>query len=92
MSRTTVRIAVSPDGRVRGIYTDAPDFVRLMEALGRTRISRASHVEPTPDNRWTADMRPMDGETVLGPFDRRDEALAAEIAWLKTHLKLEEAA
>ena len=47
-------------------------------------IARASHVEPDPDGRWQADLRPVGGP-VLGPFDRRSEALAAELAWLEAH-------
>ena len=39
---------------------------------------------PTPDGRWTADMTPVGGP-VLGPFDRRSEALEAEHAWLEAH-------
>ena len=47
-------------------------------------ISRASHVEPSPDGCWTADLRPMLGP-VLGPFANRSESLAAEHDWLETH-------
>ncbi len=36
-----------------------------------------------PQNRWWADLTPLPDGPVLGPFDTRDEALAAEIQWLK---------
>jgi hypothetical protein len=39
-------------------------------------------VEPDTVGRWLADMAPVDGP-VLGPFDRRSEALAAEREWLE---------
>jgi hypothetical protein len=38
----------------------------------------------TPDGRWTADLRLLLGP-VLGPFDRRSEALEAEQTWLEEH-------
>jgi hypothetical protein len=48
------------------------------------RIVRASTVEPDRDGRWHADLRLLLGP-VLGPFDRRSDALAAEVAWLEEH-------
>jgi hypothetical protein len=44
-------------------------------------IRRASHVEADKAGRWFADLSPVAGP-VLGPFDRRSEALAAEHEWL----------
>lgn len=38
-----------------------------------------------PKNRWWADMLPCGARVVLGPFDKREEALAAEIDWLVKH-------
>jgi hypothetical protein len=73
-------LVVDPAGRVRAVYAEAID----LRALGPVRIRRASHVEPTPDGRWTADMRPVTGP-VLGPFETRGEALDAEHAWLREH-------
>jgi hypothetical protein len=70
-------LAIEPGGRVRCVYDDALD----LGALGRVVITRASHVEPDPDGRWTADLSPVGGP-VLGPFGRRSEALAAERTWL----------
>lgn len=86
------------DGRhLRFVYDDA--LAGLLE-LGRADVRRASHVEPTTDGRWAADMSPAlalpgfrpsaaDGcagpRVILGPFRLRGDALAAERAWLKDH-------
>jgi hypothetical protein len=75
-----MHLIVEPTGRVRAIYTEELDLA----ALGQPVITRASHVEPGADGRWSADLRPVDGP-VLGPFDRRSEALGAELAWLEAH-------
>ena len=84
---------VLPDGRAErpacssGFGLTAPsdlvydDALRGLLALGPAAIRRASHVEPTPDGRWTADLGPMEGP-VLGPFETRAAALDAERAWL----------
>jgi hypothetical protein len=73
-----VNLIVEPDGQVRGIYGEEIDLA----ALGAPRITRASHVEPDARGRWHADLSPVGGP-VLGPFDRRSNALAAEVAWLE---------
>ena len=49
-------------------------------------IRRASHVEPTADGQWTADLSPIDGGPLLGPFPMRAEALAAEAEWITARL------
>ena len=71
-------LVIDRTGRVSVIYSEEIDLA----ALGPTSITRASHVEPTPDGRWTSDLGPVRGP-VLGPFGLRSEALAAELAWLK---------
>jgi hypothetical protein len=73
-------LVVDPRGVVRAVYDEVIDLA----ALGHPMIRRASHVEPTPDGRWTADLPPVGGP-VLGPFARRSEALQAERAWLEQH-------
>lgn len=73
-------LVVDPRGTVRAVYGELID----LHALGTPQITRASHVEPTPEGRWTADMRPLIGP-VLGPFRRRSEALEAEHSWLREH-------
>ena len=65
---------------VRAIYQEEID----LGVLGRPTITRASHVEPDRDGRWRADLTPVGGP-VLGPFDRRSEALEAEREWLERH-------
>ena len=55
-----------------------------LAALGAPRITRASHVEPDESGRWLADLAPVGGP-VLGPFERRSEALEAEVAWLEAN-------
>jgi hypothetical protein len=75
-----MRLVVAPDGTVRCLYTEAID----LGVLGPPRIRRASHVEPDEQGRWHADLRPVGGP-VLGPFDHRWAALAAEITWLEEH-------
>jgi hypothetical protein len=73
-------LVVDRDGTVRALYTEQIDVA----ALGRLHISRASRVEPDELGRWTADLSPVGGP-VLGPFDLRSQALAAEVAWLEAH-------
>lgn len=82
---TTLNLTIRPDGSVTGLYSDALDFRALGAALGSLEIRRASHVEPTSDGRWTADMSPSGGGE-LGPFDTRAEALDAEVAWLRANV------
>jgi len=79
-SRPSMDIYVSPDGQLRHIYDDALNLADL----GHVRISRASHVEPAPTSGWIADLSPVGGP-VLGPFAKRAEALAAEVAWLEVN-------
>jgi hypothetical protein len=75
-----MEIVVTPGGAIRCLYDENIDLA----AFGPLMIRRASHVEPTPDGRWTADMGPMIGP-LLGPFVHRSEALEAERAWLVTN-------
>jgi len=69
---------VHADGTGRCLYDETLD----LSQLGHVSIRRASHVEPTDDGRWQADLSPVDGP-VLGPFARRSEALSAEVEWLQ---------
>ena len=75
-----MQLVVDARGQVRAVYAEAIDLA----TLGRQSLARASQVEPDADGRWHADLRPVLGP-VLGPFDHRSEALAAEVAWLETH-------
>jgi hypothetical protein len=73
-------LVIDPAGNVRAVY----DERIALAALGRPVISRASHVEPDDNGRWTADLGPVGGP-VLGPFECRSAALAAESGWLANH-------
>lgn len=73
-----MELIVDNQGVVRGLYDEAIHLA----ALGSMAIKRASHVEPTANGQWTADLSPVAGPT-LGPFATRSEALAAERQWLE---------
>ena len=71
-------LVVRPNGDVTTLYTELLD----LSALGAMNISRASHVEPDDSGQWISQI--IDGPK-LGPFAKRSEALAAEVAWLTEH-------
>ena len=73
-----MNINITVTGELQFIYTD--DLQLLLE-LGTPHVRRASHVEPTENGQWTANMSPVCGP-VLGPFTLRSEALAVEANWL----------
>jgi len=73
-------IKIRPDGEIVAVWND--DLAPLV-AEGGVEIKRASHVEPTTDGKWEADMFPIGGP-VLGPFSLRGQALEAEHDWLET--------
>ena len=72
-----MKLFISPDGCCTSVYDETLD----LRFLGESTIRRASHVEPTTDGHWSADLSPVGGPQ-LGPFLSRSEALAAELAWL----------
>ncbi len=72
-----MKLYISATGECTAIYDESLD----LHTLGRPEISRASHVEPTADGQWTADLSLVAGP-LLGPFPARSLALAAEVAWL----------
>ena len=73
-------ISIDRNGGVRAIYSDGFNW----QALGKALIQRASQVEPDHMGMWWADLTLSDGPT-LGPFARRIDAIAAEVAWLEKH-------
>lgn len=75
-----MELVVEGDGAIRCIYGEELN----LHALGRISIKRGSHVEPTSDGQWTADLAPVSGP-VLGPFFQRTDALHAEHCWLERH-------
>ncbi len=76
-----MEIIVKPTGVFIGIYNDSFDY----GSFGRPQIRRASHVEPDESGRWAADLSPVDGPR-LGPFDKRNEAIDAELEFLNMML------
>ncbi len=75
-----MQLLIQSDGDVRCLYDETID----LSAFGRMTISRGSHVEPTADGQWTADLSPVNGPR-LGPFLLRSDALDAERRWLEQH-------
>jgi hypothetical protein len=75
-----MQLVIKPTGDTTCVYSEAINLA----VLGDMSIRRGSHVEPTADGRWTADMSPVNGP-ILGPFAHRSEALDAEVQWLETH-------
>jgi hypothetical protein len=75
-----MEIIFKSDGGATCIYSDGLPLA----GIGKLTITRASHVEPTDDGQWTADLSPVNGPT-LGPFDQRREALVAEVEWLRAN-------
>lgn len=79
-----MKVRIGKDGSARFIYSDA--LAALAKATGGTMVvKRASHVEPTDDGQWAADMSPVAPGLVLGPFPTRAAALTAEVAWLEAN-------
>ena len=77
---TAMQLVILPSGTARCLYDEAID----LSALGKSFITRASHVEPDQHGGWLADLSPVGGP-LLGPFPHRSDALAAEKAWLEAH-------
>jgi hypothetical protein len=75
-----MQLVVSPNGTVRFVYADEVE----LRSLGSTTVARGSHVEPDAAGDWLVDLAPVDGPR-LGPFDKRSDALQAEVAWLHEH-------
>lgn len=67
------------NGHLSFVYSD--ELADLLDT-GAATVRRVSHVEPSPEGGWTADMSPVGGP-VLGPFPLRQTALDAERDWLR---------
>lgn len=76
-------IRIQNDGTVQFIYSDK--LHQLFEGQGDVSIRRASHVEPTDEGKWSADLAPVGGP-ILGPFTTRQEALDQEVKWLEHNI------
>jgi hypothetical protein len=68
MKEAALELRINPGGRIRCVYGEEIDLGQL----GRLSISRGSHVEPTTDGRWTADLSPVNGPR-LGPYSSRSD-------------------
>ena len=75
-----MKLLITSGGGIRCVYSEELN----LQELGRLSIQRGSHVEPTSEGQWTADLSPVNGP-VLGPFTTRTAALSAEEAWLLEH-------
>ena len=75
-----MQLVIAPDGSVRTIYCEQIELA----TLGCLDIRRGSHVEPDERGRWYADLSPVAGP-VLGPFNRRSDALDTERRWLEAN-------
>lgn len=78
---TPLTLLVGPQGEVLGLYDDRIPW----REFGKCAIRRASHVEPTAQGEWCADLAPVGGP-LLGPYVMRAEALQAEREYLAAHL------
>lgn len=96
MNDEKLQIKIGQGGTVRAVHND--DF-NLQKALDGPSPRRGSHVEPgdasknQDPGKWYADMSPLDpkySNFVLGPFDTRREALAAEHKFIVDHWVLEQ--
>lgn len=75
-----MQLLIDRHGNVQCVYGEEIDLA----ALGQLSIRRGSHVEPEANGKWWADLSPVNGPRI-GPFDRRTEALTAEMEWLEKH-------
>jgi hypothetical protein len=72
-----VILNITSDGEVRGVHTELLD----LDMLGQLDIQRASTVEWTGGAWWAQ----IIGGPLLGPFQKRSEAIQAEVAWLEAN-------
>lgn len=79
-----VEIMIAPDGTIAFIHNDS--VTEQLRQVGDVSIKRASNVEPTENGQWNVDMTPVGGpERLPETFDRRSDALASEVQYLKEH-------
>jgi hypothetical protein len=84
MNQAETVIEVTAEGQMRFVWNDSLAGLR---DEGSLKIERASHVEPNCSGMWMADMHPVGGPE-LGPFPTRQEALTAELAYIRENLGL----
>ncbi|WDI43768.1 hypothetical protein PSR63_07385 [Bremerella sp. P1] len=73
-----MELLIEVSGGIRCVYGERISLA----SLGDVTIERGSHVEPTTEGNWMADLTPVDGP-ILGPFFERSQAIDAEACWLK---------
>lgn len=66
------------------MYRDSDMLIPLRKKLGPARITRAASVEPR-DEEWWVNLS-ASGGPLLGPFEARCDAIAAEQEWLDRYL------
>ena len=76
-----MQIVIKPSGVFISVYDDAFDY----GDFGKPQIRRASRVEPDDSGRWIADLSPIDGPK-LGPFNKHNEAVEAELEYVNAML------
>ena len=72
-------LKIAGDGSVAGIYSD------MLASLGKASICRASEVEFNHAlGKWVVELKigPYAGACLMQAFERREDALAAEVALL----------
>jgi hypothetical protein len=74
-------VEILPDGSMQFLYNDS---LRPLMEEGKATVTRASDVEPNEEGKWTADLSRVGGP-ILGPFEFREDALAAEVTWLEAN-------
>ena len=80
-----MKLRITPDGTLHAI---APDSLEFFNRLGNVQVQRVSRVEPVSTEsgmKWSADLA-LVGGPVLGPFQKRSEAIQAELEWLDKNL------
>lgn len=73
---------ISSSGVIQFVYDDL--MLPLLDG-GSAQVRRVSNVEPDPYGGWFADLSSVRGPLLSG-YKRRDEAIAAEVAYLNGEL------
>lgn len=76
-----MQILIDTRGAAYCVYDEVID----LSCLGPLTITRASQLEPDAMGCWHADLSLLAPGTLLGPYRRRSDALAAEREWLERH-------
>jgi hypothetical protein len=77
-------IAISQEGVATFVWSD--DLAKL-KTEGECKIERVSNVEPNEQSEWMADMM-LIGGPILGPFETRQEAIDAELRYIRERFGL----